>query len=538
MAVIFIDGFDKYGPTGENDPSPTTLVMQTEWTSFTAPAGTSLGALAVLTIVDGLSATGYAIQIAAGNGGNGSMLYRSLPGNYSRLIGGIRVNIPTIGNSNIEIMFLDGVGNSTTQAAIVINTSGKIEVRAGGNNTLNLPVTILATSTASISSGVSHYIEWDITFHNSSGAYQVWLDGASVIGPTTGADTCGATTNNYANVFALCSTGSLQILSKWDDLYLFDNTGSTNNAVLLTNPRIETRYPSSDSQTQWTNNGNVLIPVGIKQTGVSTGTLSTNAPGANQLTLMTITPAVTCTLQSIGLYPSAASATAKFKAVLYADSTGSPGSLTATGTEVTGCTTNTPLTLPFASGQSLTASTSYWIGFITDTSIALNQYDSTTTIGQKKTNTYTSGAPNPAGTMTSNQVNWVIWGNATGTTTNWESVACDPACGSGPARDNSSIQSSTVGQEDLYAFPALTTSADTIYTVAVKANMKRANSGARTVDLRIKSGSTDSGGSNTALTPSTSYSWMTSYFDTDPNTGTGWTSSAVNNAVAGPKIAG
>jgi hypothetical protein len=538
MAVIFIDGFDKYGATSENDPSATTLVTQ-EWTSLTNASGGTFPGGSTFSIVNGLSATGYAIQI---NGGAafGSMINRTLPANYSRLIGGVRVNSANVSALPVMIMFLDGVGSSTTQCAVVINTSGKIEFRSGGNSQ-NMPATVLATSTTSITSGVTHYLEWDITFHNTAGAYQVWLDGASVIGPTTSANTRGGTTNSYANVFSLCiGTGNSTNVA-FDDVYLFDSTGTTNNAVLLSNPRIETRYPTSDSQTQWTNSGNVLIPVGITQTGVSTRTASTNAPGAGQLALMKITPNVTCNLQSVGLYPGATSAAAKFKAVLYADSTGSPGSLTATGTEVTGTTANTALTLPFASGQSLTASTSYWIGFITDTSVALNEYDASSNQGQKKANTYASGAPNPAGTMTTAQASWVIWGNATGATTNWESVATNPPSGSGAAGDNSSVQSSTVGNEDLYGFPALTTTPSNIYTVAVKAHIKRSDTGARTIDLRMKSNTngtnTDSGGSSTGQTPGTSYGWLASYFDTDPDTSAAWTASGANNAKAGVKIA-
>jgi len=76
-----------------------------------------------------------------------------------------------------------------------------------------------------------------------------------------------------------------------------------------------------------------------------------------------------------GLVSSATSGTAKFKAVVYADSAGAPGSLLSSGTEVVGCTSGSTLTGALITPQSLTAGTPCWIGFITDTSVVLQQAD-------------------------------------------------------------------------------------------------------------------------------------------------------------------
>jgi hypothetical protein len=248
------------------------------------------------------------------------------------------------------------------------------------------------------------------------------------------------------------------------------------------------------------------------------------------LALRTWTPPVNCTLNSIAIIPNATSGIANFKATLYADTAGVPDTLTATGTQVTGATAGSTLVLPFSGGQSLTAGTPYWIGFITDTSVILDENDNSLP-GRVKSNTYGSGAPSPAGTTTGSQPAWAIYGNVTGTGVNWFEVDINP-----PPGDISYVSSATVSQEDLYGFPALSVTPTAIYTMAVKGFIKRTDTGARTISLRCKSSGTDSGGSNTGQTPATSYGWMDSFFETDPATGVAWTASGVNAATSGMKI--
>ena len=510
MAVVFLDGFDNYGPTGQNVPNYGTLQLQ-EWTDWGG----------AISPVAGLSSTGYALRFNPGNGG--TQMTKVLSASYSRLIGGFRFQHDL--RSLLPIVFIDA---ATSQCTVGVETSGQLSVRN------NFGGTILGISNASVSANTTHYFEFDITF-SASGAFQLWLDGASVL---TGTGSTRVTANSSANRVAISSLAFSAMTYTIDDFYLFDATGSTCNAVLNTNPRIETQYPTSDSQTQWTNAGNNIIPTGLLQTGVSNITTSTNAPGAGQLVLVKVIPAVNCTLNSVALLPQATSASAKFKAVLYSDSAGAPNTLTSgSTTEVTGCTSGSTTTLAFNTPQSLTGGTPYWIGFITDTSIALSQYDNATNLGQKKANTYASGAPaGPLSGMTTGQPTWEIWGSCTGATTNWESVAVNPATGLGNISDSSAITSSTVNNEDLYGFPALTTTPTSVYAVAAKVNAKLTGTGVRTITIRTKSNTTDSAGSNAGYSPGNSYGWATSYFEVDPNGPTAWTGTAVNAATSGPKV--
>jgi subtilisin family serine protease len=92
------------------------------------------------------------------------------------------------------------------------------------------------------------------------------------------------------------------------------------------------------------------------------------------------------------------------KAVIYADSGGSPGALLATGTEVTyaGSTNGSGwFSLPLATPVKLSAGT-YWLGFITSTTTKGMgyRYDSVANSRAFNENSYASGPTNPFGTVT------------------------------------------------------------------------------------------------------------------------------------------
>lgn len=498
MATIFLEGFDTYGPVGQLTPSVNALLTQGAWNLC------NFG----LTIGAPLSRTGFSLAYAPGSG---NLLGKTLPSAYSRLIGGIRfqttgtlTNIP-----NFAIAFWnDSTPCCTIQCDAV---SGLLSLRTGGTNGTTIGTPIVAISENSI-----HYLEWDISFGATSN-YHLYLDGVSIQSGT------GNTGNGFttADVFMLLSEN----LTYYDDLYIFDTTGSTNNAVLNTNPRIETRFPSSDAQTQWTNGASLLGSSNSASSGFA-------APGANTLFLRPFTSAVAQTIDSVSTIPNATSGSVKFKAVIYSDSAGSPHTLLSSGVEVVGSSTATTLTSNLVTPQSLSSATQYWIGFITDTSIQLYVSENNFSLGQVVSNTYTSGAPSTAPSMTVDQTDWLLWGNCTGAATNWESMSQNP-----PSGDISSINADTVNKEDLYAVPALSATSANIYSVGVRGNFKRSDSGARTVDLRLKSSSTDSAGSNSGISAGQSYGTYDTYFDQDPNGPTGWTLTSANAIEIGPKIA-
>jgi hypothetical protein len=192
------------------------------------------------------------------------------------------------------------------------------------------------------------------------------------------------------------------------------------------------------------------------------------------------------------------------------------------------------LTGTLVTPQTVTAGQSYWMGLITDTSVVLQQYDATTNLGQKKANTYTSGAPaGPLSGMTTGQPTWLIWGNCTGSAANWAAVGRNPPLGTAASQTHSS----TVGQEDLFTFPALSTNPSTIFGMAVKGFVSKSDAGARTASFNVKSAATDTTGSSPSQGLATTSQWQASYFDTDPATGVAWTLSGANAAKGGVSVA-
>ena len=497
MALIFCDGFDKYGGTNVSTNNVAALLAAGEWTSVTGTA---------LSVVAGLSATGYALQIGTGAG----TVSKTLPASYGRLIGGMRF-AHTFGSNVAGVQFLDGASN---QAGFSLNITGTVSMRNGNA----ISGTVLGTSTATISSGSTHYLEWDISFGNSA-SYQLWLDGVSIL---SGAGDTTTTANNTASGIQLLTTGSAVLAV--DDLYLFDASGTTNNAPLLTSPRIETQLPSSDAAVQFAF-GAAMLGASQARSGASIST------SANQLRLRSVVPAVNCTLTAISFLAATASAGINLRPVVYSSVSGVPGALLGSGSTTTGTTASTLKTMPLTSGVALSAGTQYFIGYMCDIAVTsgLAAY---TTVSDDFTAvaTFASGAPGTAPAM-ANTPSTVIAGNVTASGANWFSVAQNPVQGG-----LSYVADATVGHQDLYGYGTLSAVPLAIYAVAVKASVAKSDAGAKTLSLRLKSGGTDSAGSAGTLAPGTSYGWLTSLYPTDPATGTAWTAAALNAAQAGVRV--
>jgi hypothetical protein len=490
MAEIFWDGFDKYGPVNS---TPSNSTMGNEWT--TVPSSSS-------NFVAGRFPNSLALQISYSYV-NAS---RTLPSNYGRLIGGIALN-PTL-SSNSGVIFGDA---GTNQCAVGFNSSGKLVLWNGG-----LGSTQIAISTAAITANTWHYVEWDLTF-SASGSYNVYLDGVSVF---SGTGNLKNSSNAYANQVILSGSSC-----NFDDMYVFDSTGSTNNAV-RGDSRVETLFPTADSSVAFSPSAGVFGAFYSLSN-------STSYWSGGQLYLRKFTAPVSATLNSIIIVPAASSSGANFKPAVYADNSGSPGTLLSSGSQVTGATALTPITMPLTTAQSLTAGTNYWIGYVTDTALTMQRDDNSsfaTNAGYSASVTYTSAPPSTAPSMSSGQSSLQCWGNLTGMTTNYSEVNEVP-----PGGDLSCVTSSTVGAEDRYSFGSLSSTPSNIAGVKVSTLLRKTDTGARTITVQLKSGGTEVTGSSQS--PAVSYGYFSNYQDTDPNTSAAWTASGVNSVTAGTKIA-
>jgi hypothetical protein len=504
MVAIFIEGFDKYGAVnlagGAINP-----YLSGDWTTVSG-SGSQL--------VGGLSATGYALQLAVN-----TTLSRTFAANYGRLIGGMRFSANLASNPCGGIQFNDASGN---QCGIGVNNTGTISLRNGSWSS----GTVLGTSTVSVAANSTHYLEWDITF-SATGAYQLWLDGISIISGTGNTKT---TVNNYCNVFQPISGTTIGNSFIIDDLYLFDNTGTQNNAALLSSPRVETEFPSADAAVQFGFGAAAVGYFGVPRNAGFYG-----GGGTNSLYVVPVVPTRAGTLNSISFTPGASNGAVNLRPVVYADSGGNPGALLVTGSTVTGVTNGVITTLPLTTPQALTAGTRYWLGTIQDILVTnLYQIYDGSNVGRWVGNTFSAGPPAtfPTTGVSVGQNTIQYWGNVTGTGVNFYEVNQNNP----PPGALSYVFDTVVGHEDLYAMPSLSATPAAIYAVAVKAYCAKSDSGARTVSMRMLSGATDSGGSLTGQTPATTYGWMASYFPTDPNTGAAWTVTALNAAQCGFRI--
>ena len=490
MADIFWDGFDKYGAL---NATPQNSSMGSEWTSLPSSGGSNF--------VAGRFTNSLALQLNYNYTAS-----RTLPSNYTRLIGGLAMQ-PTLSSNNGVI--LGDVG--TNQCAVGFNSSGKVVLWQGG-----LGGTQIAISSTSITANTWHYVEWDLTFA-SSGSYTVYLDGVQVF---TGTGNLKSSSNAYANQVILSGN-----TCNFDDMYLFDSTGSVNNAV-RGDSRVETLFPTADASVAFTPSQGVI---GAYYSLSS----STTYMSGGQLYLRKFTAPVSGTLNSISIMPASTSSGANFKPAVYANNSGSPGTLLTSGSQVTGATAGTAVTMTLTTAQSLTAGTSYWIGYVTDTALTMQRDDNSsfaTNAGYTASVTYTSAPPSTAPSMSSGQSSVQLWGNVTGISTNYSETNEVP-----PGGDLSCVTSSTVGAEDRYSFGSLSSTPSNIAGVKVSALLRKTDSGARTVTVQLKSGTTEVTGSSQS--PAASYTYFSNYQDTDPNTSAAWTASGVNSVTAGAKIA-
>lgn len=511
----FIEGGDRYGGVGR---ALSIADLAGKWSNL---AVTAVGTSAVsIGVSPSLLGGGGALTMSL-NSANfvvSAELSKNLIGNYARTIGGCVFQASLTTDTVHGWTFTD---NFTDQLSLVVNSLGRFELRSGGYSGA-----IIATSGESVVNGSIHHVAWDFTFHATLGVAKVWLDNVLTTIDLSGVATC-VSANNYFNILKTVVGAFTTAVSNsltFDHFYSQFFLASGGSEVPPDSPFIDTEFGSVDVSVDFT-------PVTGVLGAASSLTTATNAPGANRLMLRKYTPDVNCTLDSIGLLPAASSGTVKAKGVAYSDNAGAPDSLLSSGTEVVGMVSGTILALPLTSPQSLTAGTPVWIGYITDTSIALHQED-TGTEGYSAANTYASGAPGTAPGMTSGLASWLLWGNCTAMAHNWAVIDENPQLGS-----LSYVASSTVGAQDVFGVPAQPVVPQNIYTVAVSIVTAKVNAGTRTIDLQVVSGATTDAGDNPGQAPAVSIGWIESYYKTDPNTGLAWVPADLDAAYIGYKIA-
>jgi hypothetical protein len=230
MALLWVDGFEKYGPSG-GTIQPTDIL---DW-KYMGDYDERID------IVSG--STGNAIQL------DNTSTYLATPHitNNRVLIVGFAFQFPsTITDNNwiVELRHPNFNGTTVGYSELGLRTS------VGAANELKLTVcntTVNTSTTANLQTGEWYYLELKCYCDASSGTVEVKIDGTTVL--TYNGDTqASAQYIHYSNV--LFHPSILEAM--WvDDLYICDGTGNTNNDFLGT-CNVRTLSPVSDVSNNWT----------------------------------------------------------------------------------------------------------------------------------------------------------------------------------------------------------------------------------------------------------------------------------------------
>lgn len=167
---------------------------------------------------------------------------KTLPAAVTSFVWGAAVRPSTLATSSAPtfVRFLDA---GTAQLELRFNLDGTVSVLRNG--------TLLSTSGATIPVAAFNYIEFKATINDTTGSYELRLNGSSI---TSGSgvdtkNTANASITQYSMGYSNAQAASVLL---WDDHYFLDTTGSDNNNF-LGDCRIDTLFPTSDGNyTQFT----------------------------------------------------------------------------------------------------------------------------------------------------------------------------------------------------------------------------------------------------------------------------------------------
>ena len=198
MALLWIDGFENYGTTEGSAPSPT-------------------GVMARKYTVNGEST----LDIEAGRDGGKSMqvgsstVWLQTPGLTTErtLVVGVAFKIANVTSFGtlVEMHNLDGTGFN------VYFNIGELQARRAS--------TVMKSTTGlNLVAGVWYFLEYKCFCDNTTGSYEIRIDGVNVLSDTN-VDTQNTTAFNY-HVRVRLRTGS-SAENTFDEWYILDTSGST-----------------------------------------------------------------------------------------------------------------------------------------------------------------------------------------------------------------------------------------------------------------------------------------------------------------------
>lgn len=238
MALLFMDTFDHYNWSNDR-LKKWTWENASGWNATASSAGA-------------LAYPGGGITIQPTAGGNNVFLVKTLPSNYATgIIGGWFYFSSTMTTGDFIISFMDG---ASRQVSVCGDGAGRIIVARGGSG--GSAGTLLATSTNTLALGVWYHIEMKATIHNTTGDYEVRVNGTSTgwIPAQGGTANTRNTANAYFNGMATPNLGSTSSRMDVKMMYVCDTSGSSANNFLGVCRGALIRPAAAGNYTQWTAN--------------------------------------------------------------------------------------------------------------------------------------------------------------------------------------------------------------------------------------------------------------------------------------------
>lgn len=230
MALLFMDGFDHYD---DNE-------MGYKWDGsgqFALPYPTFYKIIST----DPRRVGSNSMWVI---GGTSQWVRKNINFGDSRCILGVAFRLDGLSASSYH--FID-LKSPYVQFAVRLNADGSISAYKGDYNDV-----LLGTSSVGlIKPSVWQYIEINVFINNTTGSYEIRLNGANILSDSN-IDTQAASTDAITTIL-LGGTTSNDI--QFDDLYVCDGTGSSHNDF-LGDCKVDTIFPSAaGNYSQWTPSG-------------------------------------------------------------------------------------------------------------------------------------------------------------------------------------------------------------------------------------------------------------------------------------------
>lgn len=442
------------------------------------------------------------------------------------------------GTSAVSFILKD---SGTSQMSMYWGSGGSLFVYSGAFSTL-----LLTVPSAFLANSWDH---WQVkcVIHPTAGEVHIRKNGSATDNwAITGVNTRAGTANNYANEIRIQGNNAADCYV--DDVLIYTGTGNAPNDW-VGDVRCYTVYPTLDTaQKQFTpvNVGTPQMILGVTTNsgtpvGLTAGEVKTSHPRfvteGGTFTSVSVEFAATYTGNvKLGLYLMDGN-TQGFgsDAATPSSSTSSsclPGTLVAVSNAVTNPTTGAN-TFTFASTVGVLSKKYYCWALLGDATVAscLKVASSADRLTYTVPGGYAAGFPTQLATLGT----WGLFANADFTAYTTLTVT-NAGYVSENAQDGTTtyLQDSTVGHYDLYDMNDLNYTPVSVIGVNLKAHVAKTDAGARGFKIAGKSGATTF--ETAEFTPLTTFSPITTFYNTDPNTSATWTQAGVAALQIGPKL--